>query len=141
MDNPAHYTIVRRWPDGGPSSVYGLFPSRDAAAAEAEERRQHSPEALHDVAIVTLLEQDPSTGTQLGHLAPPNAAGYVLASLTTANPAHRFLEGPVMTQDRALELARECRTSYAGRGVFDVAAITTTDHDPAGAVPKEAHAS
>jgi hypothetical protein len=141
MDNPAYYTVVRRWKDFGPSSVYGLFPSREAAAAEAVVRRRQSPEAFHDVAIVTLLNPDPASGITLSQLRPPNTDGFILASLTTANPDHRFIEGPVLTEERAIVLAGKCRADHTGRGVFDVAALTITDHDPAGAVPKEAHTS
>lgn len=142
MENPAYYTVVRRRESTGTSIAYGLFSSRDAASAEAGDRRLKFPDVLHDVAIVTLLDQDPASGTPLGHLPPRNAAGYVIASLTAADPARRILGSPLVSAERALALAAECRAERTSQdGTFDVAALTITDHDPAGSVPKEAHAS
>lgn len=136
MDNPAFFTVVRRRQGPGTSSAYGLFSSRDAAGAEAVLLRGRFPEVFHDVAIVTMLDQDPASGTPLGHRAPTNPAGFVLASLSTEHFEHRWLAGPLIsTEARAVTFAAECRAGNTSPGTFDVAALTITDHDPAKEVP------
>jgi len=135
MDNPAYFTVLRR--AGGALSVDGLFGSRSAGLAEATlSRRTANPDELYDVAIVTMFDQDPFTGTPMGHPVPPRAAGFALGALSTPDPARRRLSGDVTEEwlaRRTAGLARTKNRVSENDNVLDVVALTITDHDPAGA--------
>jgi hypothetical protein len=131
MNNPAHFTVIRH--TGTRVRARGLFGSRDAGLAEAERLRKAAPHERYDVAIVTMLEQDPATGTPMGHLAPRNPYGFVIASLSHLDPARRRIDWSVNDLDSTSGRAAQWRSrtaAHAGRGVFDVVALTTIDRDP-----------
>ncbi|HEX9089548.1 MAG TPA: hypothetical protein VF867_18805 [Arthrobacter sp.] len=135
MDNPAYFTVLRR--AGGTQSVDGLFSSRSEGITEAELARSAAgQDELFDVAIVTMLDQDPITGTPMGHPVPPRAAGFALGALSTPDPARRRLSGDVTEEWLARMTAGIARTKNRvseNDNVLDVVALTITDHDPAGA--------
>ena len=138
MDNPAHFTVIRH--AGTTVRARGLFGSQAAGLAEAERLRNAVPHERYDVAIVTMLEQDPATGTPMGHLPPRNPYGFVIASLSHRDPARRRIDWTVADLDTTARRAAQWRSrkaAHTGRGVFDVVALTITDHDPNRATEKD----
>jgi hypothetical protein len=131
MDNPAYFTVVWRADDlDWDFTDAGLFGSLRAAADEAAKRQANTdvPDMVLAPAVITMLEQDPVTGTPLGHIAPRNAAGYALASLSVADPARRSLDHTIYEDlDTARGMAEGDRASNRRRGndqVVDVVAVT-----------------
>lgn len=148
MDNPAYFTVA--WRADGLDWDFtdaGLSGSRQSADDEAAKRRANTdvPDMEFAVAVITMLEQDPATGTPLGHLAPPRPAGYALASLSTMDPHRRSLDHTIHPDlDTARGYASSVRRhslAAANGAVCDIVAVTIIDHDPERAEPKEAHAA
>lgn len=145
MDNPAHFVILWRAEDTEwDLTDTGLLGSMAAARDKAAEHLATTdvPDMEFAVAVVTVLEQDPATGTPLGHLNPPRALGYALASLTVAEPERRSIDHTIHDLDTARALADQQRARSRRRGdgaVFDVVAVTIADHHtPDRATTKEA---
>lgn len=143
MDNPAHFVVLWRaedteWDLTSTGLLGSMAAARDAAAKHLA--NTDVPDMEFTVAVVTVLDQDPATGTPLGHLNPPNALGYALASLTA--PGHRSIDHTIHDLDTARALAESQRARSQRRGdgaVFDVVALTISDHtNPDGAITKEA---
>lgn len=144
MDNPAHFVILWRAEDTGwDLTSTGLLGSMAAASDAAAKHLANTdvPDMEFATAVVTMLEQDPASGTPLGHMNPPNALGYALASISTADQKRRGIDHTIHDLDTARSLAesRRARSRRTGDGaVFDIVALTISDHHPAGATPKEA---
>lgn len=95
MDNPAFFTILWRTDDlDWHLTDAGLFGSLVSANDEAAKRQANTdvPDLEFAVAVVTMQDQDPFTGTPLGHINPPRATGYCLASLSVADTERRSLD-------------------------------------------------
>lgn len=126
MDNPAYYTVLHN--DGAQPRVSGLHSVRADAVSAVKDRRGHGETGPLSIGIVTLLDQDPATGTPLGHLVPPDPAGFALGSISTADPARRTLEGVLFTKEwitRDLAESARLRSRISGDdAIFDVVAIT-----------------
>jgi hypothetical protein len=126
MDNPAYFTVLNN--DGAQARVSGLLSSKAAAMAEAESRREEGEAGRFDIAIVTIFDQDPASGTPFSHAAPHHPAGYALGSLSAADPARRSLEGILFDKEWiARTIAGAARAkNLASRNdtVLDVVAIT-----------------
>lgn len=144
MDNPAHFVVLWRAEDTEwDLTTSGLFGSMAAARDAAAKHLANTdvPDMEFTVAVVTMLEQDPATGTPLGHLNPLNALGYAMASISGADPDKRGIDHTIHDLETARSLAGIQRSRSHRRGdgaVFDVVALTIPDHDPAGATTKEA---
>lgn len=140
MDNPAYFTVAWRTEDlDWDFTDAGLLGSLAAASDAAAKYRANTdvPDMEIAVAVITMLEQDPASGTPLGHIDPPRAAGYALASLSTRDPHSRTLDHTIYPD---LDTARDYAYSFrqgSPAGICDLVAVTIT-HDPSGAVPKEA---
>jgi hypothetical protein len=125
MDS-AHFTVLED--DGAQPRVSGLHSSKASAQAEADSRRNEGETGRLNVAIVTLIDQDPKSGTPIGHAAPHDPAGYAIGSISAADPARRSLESILFTKEwlartlvgavRSKNLASENDT------VADIVAIT-----------------
>lgn len=131
MDNPAFFTVI--WRADGLDWDFtdaGLFGSIRAASDEAAERQANTdvPDVAFGVAVITMLDQDPVTGTPLGHIAPRHAAGYAMASLSVADPDRRSLDHAIYedfaTARRIAEGARKHNRSRGNDNVVDVVAVT-----------------
>lgn len=131
MDNPAFFTILWRADDlDWDFTDAGLFGSLPSAADEADKRRANTdvPDVEFRVAVVTMLDQDPVTGTPLGHINPTRATGYALASLSVADPERRSL-GHILHKDFATarltaQAARSRNRASENDTVLDVVAVT-----------------
>lgn len=131
MDNPAYFTPV--WRADGLDWDFtdaGLFGSVQAAGDEAAKRQANTdmPDVEFAVGVITMLDQDPVTGTPLGHIAPRNAAGYAMASLSVADPARRSLNHTIYedfaTARSIADGARKHNRSRGNDTVVDVVAVT-----------------
>lgn len=134
MDNPAYFTVAWRADDlDWDFTDAGLFGSLRAAADEAAKRQANTdvPDMVLAPAVITMLERDPVTGTPLGHIAPPSAAGYALASLSVADPRRRSLDHTLYEDlDTARGIAEGARARNRRRGtndVVDVVAVTVVE--------------
>lgn len=129
MDNPAYFTVLVD--DGAQPRVSGLLSSKAAALAEATSRREEGEVGRFDVGIVTIVDQDPASGTQISHAAPRDPVGYSIGSLSAADPSRRSLEGILFTQEwmvRDLAGAARVKNRASENGnVLDVVAITVLD--------------
>lgn len=131
MDNPAFFTVLWRAEDlDWDLTDAGLFGSVLAAADESAKRQANTdiPDLELAVAVVTMLDQDPVTGTPLGHINPPRAVGYTLASLSVADPGRRSL-GHTLHKDFGIirilaEAARSKNRASENDKVLDVVAVT-----------------
>lgn len=138
MDNPAFFTVLWRAEDlDWDFTDAGLLGSPRSAADEAAKRLANTdvPDMEFAVAVITMLDQDPATGTPLGHLAPRNAVGYAMASLSVADSARRSLDHTIHEDfSTALYYAQAARSRSRARGkddVTDVVAVTIMDPDAA----------
>jgi hypothetical protein len=134
MDNPAYFTVAWRADDlDWDFTDAGLFGSLRAAGDEAAKRQANTdvPDMVFAPAVITMLEQDPFTGTPLGHIAPPNAAGYALASLSVADPGRRGLGHTIYEDPTTARLiaqaARAKNRASENDKVLDVVAVTVVD--------------
>lgn len=134
MDNPAYFTVAWRVDDlDWDFTDAGLFGSLRAAADEAAKRQANTdvPDMVFAAAVITMLDQDPITGTPLGHIAPRNAAGYAMASLSVADSGRRSLDHTIYDNfDTARGIAEGARLHNRDRGndeVVDVVAVTVID--------------
>lgn len=133
MDNPAYFTVIWRADElDWDFTDAGLFGSMASAGDEAAKRIANTdvPDMEFAVAVITMLDQDPATGTPLGHLAPRNATGYAVASLSTADPARRSLDHTIYDFPTALSLAQSARDRNRARenhDVADVVAVTLVE--------------
>jgi hypothetical protein len=134
MDNPAYFTVAWRADDlDWDFTDAGLFGSLRAAADEAAKRRANTdvPDMVFAPAVITMLDQDPVTGTPLGHLAPRNAAGYAMASLSVADPERRSLDHTIYedfaTARGMADGARNHNRSRGNDNVVDVVAVTVIE--------------
>lgn len=129
MDNPAYFTVLQTI-DGVRCLVSETLYGSGAAAgdAAAKLRIDSAPDTILDVAVATMLEQDPVTGTPLGHLLPPAPAGYALAAMAIADPGRRRIHGALhadLTAARAAATtARATQHLEEEPDVFDVVALT-----------------
>jgi hypothetical protein len=129
MDNPVFFTVLAADKDGLALTDAGLLGSRRAAETEAARRRALMPGLRHEAAVVTLLDQDPVSGTPLNHLAPVNPAGFALASLSVPDSSRRkFAPGYVYTDFNlayaAAQAARKRNRACGNDHVRDVVALT-----------------
>jgi hypothetical protein len=138
MDNPAYFTVLWRTEDlEWDFTDAGLFGSLLAAGDEAAKRLANNdvPDMKFIVAVVTMLDQDPVTGTPLGHLAPRNAIGYALASLSVAGSSRRSIDHTIYGDFRtARDIAEAARSRNRASGndiVADVVALTIVEPGPA----------
>ena len=125
MDNPAYFTVLHN--DGAQARVSGLLSSRAEAVSAVQTRRGRGEAGPFYVGIVTLLDQDPASGTPLGHLVPSDPAGFALGSLTAADPARRGLNGILFPKEwivRDIAGAARAKRTSGNDTVFDVVAIT-----------------
>lgn len=130
MDNPAFFTVLWRADDlDWDLTDAGLFGSLPGATDEADKRRATDvPDVEFAVAVVTMLDQDPFTGTPLGHLNPTRATGYALASLSVADPERRSLD-QILHEDFATarliaQAARSRNRASENDKVLDIVAVT-----------------
>lgn len=140
MDNPAFFTILWRADDlDWDLTDAGLFGSLLRATDEAAKRQANTdvPDLEFAVAVVTMLDQDPFTGTPLGHINPPRATGYCLASLSVADTERRSLDHTLhddfATARLMAQAARSRNRASENDKVLDVVAVTliatTTDQE------------
>lgn len=125
MDNPAFFTVLHN--DGIQPRVNGLLSSRADALSAAQSRRANGETGPFSICIVTLLDQDPVSGTPLGHLTPRDPVGFALGSLTAADPGRRGLNGILFTKEwivRDLADSARAKRPSGNDTVFDVVAIT-----------------
>lgn len=126
MDNPAYFTVLHD--DGAQPRVSGLHSSRADALAAAQARRTNGEAGTFHIGIVTLLDQDPASGTPLGHLTPRGPAGFALGSLTADDSSRRGLNGILFPKEWiARDLAAAARAKNLTDGnntVVDIVAIT-----------------
>lgn len=131
MDNPAYFTVLEN--DGVQARVSGLLSSKASALAEAASRRAEGEIGKLDVAIVTLIDQDPFSGTPIGHAAPHDPAGYAIGSLSAADPSRRSLEGILFDKEwlaRTLVGAMRTKNRVSENDtVADVVAITVLNSE------------
>lgn len=133
MDNPVFFTVLASDSDGLSLTDAGILGSRIAAESEAARRHERLPGLRHVPAVITIIDQDPATGTPMPHLAPPNPAGFALASLSVAEPARRHLVpmpifdhlGPAMV---AANVARSRNHERGNNSVRDIVALTLISH-------------
>ena len=134
MDNPAYFTVL--WRADGTDWNFtdaGLLGSIRSASDAAGKILANTdiPDLDLAVAVVTMLDQDPATGTPLGHLDPRNAAGYALGSISVADPERRGL-GQRIHPDfaTALAIARAARSrnrASENDAVLDVVALSIVE--------------
>ncbi|ACL42198.1 hypothetical protein Achl_4247 (plasmid) [Pseudarthrobacter chlorophenolicus A6] len=131
MDNPAFFAILWRADDlDWDLTDAGLFGSLSTASDEAEKRQANSdvPDLEFAVAVVTMLDQDPVTGTPLSHINPPRATGYALASLSVTDTARRSIGHTIHEDFVTARLMAQCARSRNRASendvVLDVVAIT-----------------
>lgn len=126
MDNTAYFTVLHN--DGAQPRVSGLLSSKASALAAAESRREEGEPGQFDVAIVTILDQDPASGTPIGHATPHDPAGYAIGSLSTADPSRRSLESILFTKEWLARTlvgpARSKNRASENNTVLDVVAVT-----------------
>lgn len=131
MDNPAFFTVLWRGEDlDWDLTDAGLFGSLASANDEAAKRQANTdvPGQKFAVAVITMLDQDPFTGTPLGHINPPRATGYCLASLSVADTERRSLDH-ILHHDFATAIlvaqaARARNRASESDKVLDVVAVT-----------------
>lgn len=129
MDNPVFFTVLAADDDGLSLTDAGILGSRHAAQTEAARRRTLLPGLRHEAAVVTLLDQDPVSGTPLNHLAPVNPVGYALASLSVPDSTRRkFAPGYIYTDFTlayaVAHAARERNRACGNDHVRDLVALT-----------------
>jgi hypothetical protein len=129
VDNPAFFTVLAADDDGLSLTDAGILGSRRAAETEAARRRALFPGLRHEAAVITLLDQDPISGTPLNHLAPVSPAGFALASLTVPDSSRRkFAPGCVYSDfnaaHAAAQAARERNRACGNDYVRDLIALT-----------------
>lgn len=137
MDNPAFFTILWRADDlDWDLTDAGIFGSLVSANDEAAKRQANTdvPDLEFAVAVVTMLDQDPFTGTPLGHINPLRATGYALASLSVADTARRSI-GHTLHEDFATarlmaQCARSRNRASENEVVLDVVALTIVTAHP-----------
>jgi hypothetical protein len=126
MENPAYFTVLHD--EGAQPRVNGLLSSKAAAVAAAHARIKAGEPGRFQVAIATLIDQDPTSGTPLGHVVPPEALGYAIGSLTAPDPARRRLDCILFTKEWLVrDLAGSARSrnrNVRGDTVHDIVAIT-----------------
>ncbi|MET4143836.1 hypothetical protein [Arthrobacter sp. UYCo732] len=137
MDNPAFFTVLWRADDlDWDLTDAGLFGSLRAVTDEVEKRQANTdvPDLEFAAALVTMLDQDPFTGTPLGHLNPPRATGYCLASLSVADSERRSLDHTLLddfgTARMLAQAARSRNRASENDRVLDVVAITIVAIQP-----------
>lgn len=132
MDNPVFFTVLASDEDGLSLTDAGILGSRIAAETEAARRHERLPGLLHVPAVITIIDQDPATGTPLPHIPPPRPAGYALASLSVAEPSRRHLApGGIFvhlrTAQHAAGIQRSRNLERGSNCVRDVVALTVLE--------------
>ncbi|QOT19560.1 hypothetical protein [Paenarthrobacter sp. YJN-5] len=134
MDNPAYFTVAWRADDADwDFTDAGLFGSFRAARDEAAKRQANTdvPDLMFAPAVISMLDQDPVSGTPMSHLNPPNATGYAMASLSVPDSARRSLDHTLHEDfETVLGMAEGVRSHNRRRGndtVVDVVAVTVID--------------
>jgi hypothetical protein len=131
VDNPAYFAAV--WRAGDTDWDFtdaGLFGSIRAASDEAAKRQANIdvPDLEFAVAVITMLDQDPVTGTPLGHIDPPSASGYAMASLSVADSGRRSIDHTIYedfaTARGRADGARQRNRARGNDNVVDVVAVT-----------------
>lgn len=130
MDNPVFFTVLTADEEGLAITDAGILGSRRAAEAEAERRHERLPGLRHVAVVVSILDQDPATGTPIPRLEPRMATGFALASLSVAEPERRYIVcGVPIFEDfpaarHAADTARAWNLERGNNLVRDVVALT-----------------
>jgi hypothetical protein len=131
MDNPAYFTVA--WRADGTDWDFtdaGLLGSLQAARDETAKHQANNdvPDLVCAPAVISMLDQDPVSGTPMNHLNPPNATGYAMASLNVADPARRSLDHTLYQDfETVLGIAEGYRRNNRCRGndnVVDIVVVT-----------------